>query len=147
MTEIEKIKADLKNLEDFKDLALRLGFSIEKLFYRVRLDLINKPEKAEKQPKDPRCYAKNTYHDWTTDHPLEDVADYICFLEKENRCLVAKLESRPVVWMLRSKYTGILEMTGDHPDIYCLEHAKQFNPNSYSMEPYEPTRIEPYDLT
>ena len=139
MTEIGKIKADLDKLEDFKELVLRLGFSIEQFY-----DLINKLEEAEKQPEDPWCHAKNTYLKWTgthhgSDHPFKHVADYICFLEKENRRLVAELESRPVVWMLRSKYSGILEMTGDHPDVYCLEHAKQFNPNSYSIEPYAPT--------
>lgn len=144
MTEIEKIKADLKKLEDFKELALRLGFSIEHQFHRVRLDLIYKLQEAEKQPKDPWLHAKDTYLKWTgthhgSDHPLQHVADYICFLEEENKRLVSELESRPVVWMLRSKYTGLLEMSGDYPDIYCLAHAKQFNPNSYSLEPYAPT--------
>ena len=66
----------------------------------------------------------------------KELSNYICFLEEENKRLVSELESRPVVWMLRSKYTGLLEMSGDYPDIYCLAHAKQFNPNSYSLEPY-----------
>lgn len=118
MSEIE-IKADLEKLEDFKELALRLSH----------------------RWSDPWLHAKDTYLKWTgthhgSDHPLKHVADYICFLEEENKRLVSELESRPVVWMLRSKYTGLLEMSGDYPDIYCLAHAKQFNPNSYSLEPY-----------
>lgn len=143
MTEIEKIKADLKKLDEFQEIVLRLGFLIPIQFHGVRLDLINRFNEAEKQPEDPWRHAKDTYAQWKgahheSDHPLEHVAGYICFLEDENKRLVSELESRPVVWTLRSKYTGLLEMSGDYPDIYCLAHAKQFNPNSYSLEPYAP---------
>jgi len=141
MSEIRKIEADLEKLEDFQEMSLRLGFPIPMEHGPLRRTLMNKLEKAKKQPEDPWRRAKGIYVKWTgthhgSDHPLKHVADYIRFLEKENRRLVAELDNRPVVWTIRSKSTGILVKTGDHPDIYCLEHANQFNPAIYTIEPY-----------
>jgi hypothetical protein len=57
-------------------------------------------------------------------------------LEARVAVLEAKLANRPVVWMLRDKSSGLLIKTGHHPDIFVLEHANQFNPASYTIEPY-----------
>jgi len=90
MSEIRKIKEALETLEDYKEMVLRLGFSISTHFHVLRLDLINKLEEAEKEPEDPWRRAKDTYVKWTgthhgSDHPLKHVADYIRFLEAQNR--------------------------------------------------------------
>jgi hypothetical protein len=86
MSEIRKIKEALETLEDYKEMVLRLGFSISTHFHVLRLDLINKLEEAEKEPEDPWRRAKDTFVKWTgthhgSDHPLKHVADYIRFLE------------------------------------------------------------------
>jgi len=68
--------------------------------------------------------------------PLEQVAIQITELESRIAELEAKLADRPIVWMLRDKSSGLLIKTGHHPDIYVLEHATQFNPAIYTIEPY-----------
>lgn len=75
--------------------------------------------------------------------PLEQVAIQaadlevrIAVLEARIADLAAELANRPVVWMLRDKSSGLLTKTGQHPDIYVLEHANQFNPAFYTIEPY-----------
>lgn len=50
--------------------------------------------------------------------------------------LEAELAKRPVVYCLRDAKTGLLEKTGQSPDIYTLHHAKQWSPRSYTYEPY-----------
>jgi len=70
------------------------------------------------------------------DDNAEHVGLQIIDLEARVADLEAKLANRPVVWMLRDKSSGLLIKTGHHPDIYVLEHANQFNPASYTIEPY-----------
>ena len=65
-----------------------------------------------------------------------DLEARVADLEARVSDLEVKLANRPVVWMLRDKSSGLLMKTGQHPDIYVLEHANQFNPASYTIEPY-----------
>jgi len=90
MSEIRKIEADLEKLEDFQEMSLRLGFPIPMEHSPLRRTLMYKLEKAKKQPEDPWRRAKDTFVKWTgthhgSDHPLKHVADYIRFLEAQNR--------------------------------------------------------------
>lgn len=57
--------------------------------------------------------------------------------ENKQRRLEAELAKRPVVYCLRNAKTGRLEKTGQSPDVYTLQHAKQWNPDLFIYEPYE----------